>query len=93
MLLVHTRAMGAGLSLSEQIGTAPGSWASVSGSSQVRFLHVAFRANCCGAKRPGMRPNSGTLASASWAWKWPATGARVVYPPPGPRPVYAARGS
>src|SRR5260221_1335765 len=48
-------------------GTVPsGSWASVSGPSQVRFSSTFHsESNCCGAKYPGWRPSSATLASAS----------------------------
>ncbi len=55
-------------------GTAPpGSWASVSGPSQVRFSSTFHsESNCCGAKYPGWRPSSAALASASLTWKSPS---------------------
>src|SRR5713101_5930260 len=55
-------------------GTAPsGSWASVSGPSQVRFSSTFHsESNCCGAKYPGLRPSSAAFASASLTWKSPS---------------------
>jgi len=61
VLLVHTRGMGAGLSLSEQIGTAPGSWASVSGSSQVRFPPRRIPSELLRREAPGHAAEFGDL--------------------------------